>query len=363
MMGLLMAGCAKQGKDMKESVPEVDVSEVVVDSVTLHKEYPGSTSAISMVNVVGRVSGTILRQLYTPGDYVAKGTPLFIIDSSTYENAMTEARSQLATAKSEYDYYTRQYSALCKAYSKDAVSEMEVLQTKSNMQQAEAAMRSAEAAISDAALNIGYCTVRAPIAGYMSENLFDPGTYISAGETAVTLATIYDSRALNVEFNIDDATYIELFASERGETNRPDLTKIPMLFSDQIAHSYTGRVTYLAPNIDTSTGTLLMKAEVANPHHELRPGMYVTVKLPCHIETRALLVRDASISTDQRGNYLYVVNDSNQVVYTPVKVGELYHDTLRVVESGINAGDRYVSAAMLKVRPGMKVKPISARKP
>lgn len=85
--------------------------------------------------------------------------------------------------------------------------------------------------------------------------------------------------------------------------------------------------------------------------------MYVTVRLPYKVDPRAMLVRDASLETDQLGRYLYVVNDSDRVVYTPVKAGDMVNDSMRVIESGISPGDRYVTSAMLKMRDGITVKP------
>ena len=86
--------------------------------------------------------------------------------------------------------------------------------------------------------------------------------------------------------------------------------------------------------------------------------MFVKVNLPYQNLEKAILVRDASLSTDQLGKYLYVVNDSDRIVYTPVSVGPLCHDSMRVVLSGIRADSRYVTKALLKVRNGMQVKPV-----
>ena len=86
--------------------------------------------------------------------------------------------------------------------------------------------------------------------------------------------------------------------------------------------------------------------------------MYATVMLPYALDPKAILIKDAAISTGQLGKYVYVVNDSNKVVYTPIKVGELYQDTLRIVSEGLSPADRYVTKAMLKVRDGMEVKPV-----
>ena len=89
--------------------------------------------------------------------------------------------------------------------------------------------------------------------------------------------------------------------------------------------------------------------------------MYATVMLPYAIDPKAIVIKDASIGTDQLGKYVYVVNDSNRVVYTPIKVGELYQDSLRIVNDGLAPTDRYVTKALLKVRDGMEIKPVETK--
>jgi multidrug efflux pump subunit AcrA (membrane-fusion protein) len=86
--------------------------------------------------------------------------------------------------------------------------------------------------------------------------------------------------------------------------------------------------------------------------------MYLTIGLPYSIAPKAILINDASIGTDQLGKYVYVVNGSNKVVYTPVKVGGIVNDTMRVVTDGLTPDSRYVTKALLKVRDGMSVKPV-----
>lgn len=135
------------------------------------------------------------------------------------------------------------------------------------------------------------------------------------------------------------------------------LKHIPLSFADSVGHKYYGDMSYVAPALETSTGTLDMRCHIKNTYNELRPGMFVKVDLPYKKVSDAILVKDASISTDQLGKYLYVVNDSDKIVYTPIKVGPLYRDSLRVVTSGINPKSRYVTKALLKVRNGMKVTP------
>ncbi|MDE6381605.1 MAG: efflux transporter periplasmic adaptor subunit, partial [Muribaculaceae bacterium] len=133
---------------------------------------------------------------------------------------------------------------------------------------------------------------------------------------------------------------------------------MPLTFQTALPHSYTADLYYVAPSVNTSTGSLELVGNVRNIDNELKDGMYVTVSLPYGTNPKAVIVKDAALSTDQLGKYLYVVNDSDKVVYTPVTVGPLYRDSLRVIEKGIKAGDRYVTEALLTVRNGMKVKPV-----
>lgn len=356
---LIVSGCGKSHKEKEEAtaVPSVSVLTATEDSILIHKSYPGMLVAAKNVDVVARVNGTLLRKLYAAGTYVKQGQPLFTIESTTYQNAATEASAALATAKSEYEYARRQYDAMQKALREDAVAEMEVLKAKSAMQEAQASIRQATAALSDARINIGYCTVRAPFSGIISDATLNEGAYVGGGVSPVALASIYDTSIVCLGVNIEDATAIEMFSN--GNLN---MNSLPIVFSEKLGHDYVGSLSYKDPAVDPSTGTLYIKADIKNTYNELKPGMYANLQVPLKVEPHAVLVNDASIGTDQRGSYIYVVNDSNKVVYTPVTIGELYADTLRVIEKGIKPGTRYVSKAMLKVRPGMKVKPVTTKK-
>ena len=120
---------------------------------------------------------------------------------------------------------------------------------------------------------------------------------------------------------------------------------------------YFSKINFQAPEINPSTGTVTLRFNLDNFYDELKPGMYVNVNLPYSISKNALIINDASIGTDQQGKYIYLVNDSNRVVYTPVEVGPLYEDTLRIINKGIDPKSRYVVNALLKVRNGSKIEP------
>lgn len=361
LFGLLTTtSCGKQKKEVQEETPTVSVTTVLTDSVLLSKEYPGTLSATTSVDVKGRVNGNLTSQPYTSGDKVKKGQLLFTIEDTKYRNAKEQAEAALATAKSQYEYASKHYEALKKALQSDAVSQIEVLQGKSDMESAEASIKNAKAALETAQTNLSYCTIQAPVSGLISKSEFSTGAYINGEGSPVTLATIYDNSELFAEFYIEDVAYIKTFLQNDAKSNSPtiDYDNVPIYFSESLARPYTGKLVYIAPDVDVTTGTMLLRLLVKNPEGDLRDGMYTTVKLPYKLDTKAILVNDAAISTSQSKKFLYVVNDSDRVVYTPIEVGDLANDTMRIVTSGLKGNERYITKALLKVRPGMIVKPV-----
>lgn len=355
---LLLPSCDNHGRhNIDDTEPTVDVALPVTDSITLTSSYPGYLTAKAKVDVVGRVSGQLLSKNFTNGQFVEKGSVLYRIEDSKYRDAVQQARAALATAQSSRDYAQSHYNAVKKALESDAVSKMEVIQAESDLRQAEASIKNAQAALETASINLGYCTVIAPISGYVTSSSYDPGSYINGEGSPVVLTTLYDNSTLTAQFSIEDERLIEILRN--GDyRNMPELKHVELSFSDTIGHKYYGDLSYVAPMVDTSTGTVALQCKIENTYNELRPGMFVKVNLPYQNLEKAILVRDASLSTDQLGKYLYVVNDSDRIVYTPVSVGPLCHDSMRVVLSGIRADSRYVTKALLKVRNGMQVKPV-----
>lgn len=357
-LSILLASCHSDKKEDAQRGPEpVSVATVQTDSVVLHKIYPGWITATVSTDVVARVNGLITSVDFQGGAWVKKGQLLYTIEDSKYRDAVNQASAQLESAKSQYEYAKNHYDALLKASQSDAVSQMEVLQGKSAMEQAHASIRNCEAALATARTNLGYCTVRAPHAGYIAATIPVLGTYVSGEGSAEKLTTIYDNTQLFAKFNIEDEQYLRMLAGRKSFAG-VDLTHIPIHFEDIPDGMFVGDLSYEAPLIDKETGTMRMECRLANRDNILKDGMYATIDLPYAIVPQALLVRDDALGADQLGKYLYVVNDSNRIVYTPVKVGEVVRDSLRVVTSGIKAGDKYVTKALLKVRDGMEVKPI-----
>lgn len=356
VLAILTCACSKSEKKQGAAeTPTVAVAEPLIDSVTLHKTYPGYLTATESADVVARANGVIATVNYTGGQKVAKGQVLFTLSNPKYLDDVKQAQAQLANAQAQRDYAARHLEALNKALAAEAVSRMDVISAQNDLRQAEAAIMTAQAALSTAKTNLSYLTVRAPVSGTVSDNELTVGNYVAGENSPVKLATVYDNSRLTATFSVEDSQFEEMIGG--AGTSGPLYRSVPINFSTPLPHAYTTDLYYTAPSVTQTTGTLEIRGHLGNPYGELRDGMYVTFDMPYATNPKAILVKDASISTDQLGKYLYVVNDSNKVVYTPIKVGELYRDSLRLVTSGLKPGDRYVTSALLTVRPGMKVNP------
>lgn len=355
---LTLATACKHEKHAEASqAPVIDVAEVATDSVTIHKVYPGYLSADKAVDLVARVDGYLTATPVESGSFVKKGTVVYTIESSQYADQVRQAQASLENAQSTYEYNKTHYSAMLKALESDAVSQMEVLQAKNAMESAQASIASAKAALQTAQTTLSYCTVRAPFDGHITGCDFSVGAFLAGAGSPVKLGTIYDDSSVTANFAIDDNQLHEFENINNNPALSADMKRIPLEFEVNLPHKYTADLSYIAPAIDKSTGSMQIQAKIQNPYGELRSGMYCKIQMPQAVLSKAMLVKEASIATDQLGKYIYVVNDSNRVVYTPIEVGELVNDTLRIVTKGVKPGDKYVTKALLKVRDGLTVEP------
>ena len=334
ILPLIMSGC--KGKKETERggmpTPEISVAYPLVQNITLTKDYPGYLTTEQTVNLVARVNGALQSASFTPGTRVKQGQLLFVIEPTIYKDNVTQAEAQLKTALAQLEYARNNYSRMKEALKSDAVSRIQVLQAESNVAEATAAVSNAEATLNTAHTNLGYCYIRAPFNGTVSRSLYDVGSYISGAAQPVTLATIYKDDRMYTYFNIADNQWLSMLLSQNGKEKELPKNVIVRLGEN-------GTQNY--------------------PKGILKSGLYVSITLPYAEAKQAVLVPEASIGTDQLGKYLYIVNDSNIVRYRHIEPGQLVNDTLRQIKSGLSPKEQYVTTALMKVRDGMKVKPVS----
>ena len=355
--GIGVGACRKQQAAAPEEKMRVSVAYPQERAVTLYKEYPGYISSWNTVDIVARVSGYLQQSFFNSGALVKKGQLLFIIEPTLYEDAVEQAEAGVRNAQATLDYARNNYTRMKQARSSNAVSEIDLIQSRSNMQAAEASVAQAKAQLNTAKTNLGYCYIRSPYTGHIGLSAYAVGAYVPASASSTKLATVYQDSAVYAYFTIEDAQYLKIVENLRHKPTH-DEDRLVEVFAKEISEPYIGRVDYLSPNIDLSTGTLTLRAAIDNPRGELKNGLYVVVRIKSGYDERATLVSNAAIGTDQLGKYLYVVGDDGKVSYRHIETGDVVDDTLCTVTGGIAPTERYVTRALLKVRDGMTVEPV-----
>lgn len=354
----VLAACKKANQYVAPPPATVDVAPPEQRTITRYLETTGTTAAFNSVDLVARVQGFLEAQTYKDGAFVTKGTNLFTIEPLPYQAKLQQAQAQEAAAKAQAlqaDAEYKRYSSLGK---NSFASKSQVDQTLATRNADEANLLGAQANTKLAEINYGYTHVTAPFDGIVTAHLVSVGEVVG-GTEMTKLATIVQLAPIYVNFSISeqDAQRIRAAMAAKGIT-RATLGPVPVEVGLQTESGYphAGTLDYVAPTVDATTGTLAVRAELANEDHMLPPGSFVRVRIPLQHNVPALLVPDVALGADQGGRYVLVVGPDDVVAQRRVKTGILM-DGMRVIESGLKPDDRVVVAGVQRAIPGEKVSP------
>jgi RND family efflux transporter MFP subunit len=337
--------------------PEVLVSLPLRKQFTDYEYFTGRTEAIRTIEIRARVQGYLDRVFFQEGTVVEKNTVLFEIDPRPYKAALDQARANLASQKANAVKAEAVYKRT-KALAPTAAVAKESLDTDlGNWEVAKASVEQADAALQTAQLNLTWTKVTAPIRGRLSRQLIDPGNLVKADETALT--TIVSTDPMYAYFDVDERTYLRVRRMAGGDaTTFVHDTHLPVMMglADEDGFPRAGTVNFEDNRVDAATGTMRLRGVFANTNGFLSPGLYVRIRLPIGSPYSATVVAEQALATDQGQKFLYVINDKDEVVYRPVKVGRL-HEGLRVITDGLKMNEKVVVTGLQRVRHGAKVVP------
>ena len=329
-------------------------------SVSSYVEITGNAASVNAVKLIARVEGYLDKIHYEDGQFVKKGDLLFTIQQDQYKDQLQQAQAQLLTAQASLTYAKTEvvrYTALLK---KDAATQTEVDHWNFEKASAEASLLNAQAQIALAKLNLGYTEVRAPFDGIVGKHLIDPGNVVGGAGQQPALAEITQLDPIYVVANLSEQQVVQIRQNlDQHRLTFADLRKVPVgvALQGQTGFPLQGTIEYVAPAIDPTTGTLLVRGILANPDRTLLPGFFVNMRLPtARVSQNALLVPDRSLQEDQGGRYLLIVNKDNVVEQRHVQLGQL-DGALRVITSGLKPDDRVVVGDLWRATPGTKVTP------
>ncbi|MBI2072800.1 MAG: efflux RND transporter periplasmic adaptor subunit [Gemmatimonadetes bacterium] len=337
--------CSNRRQVTPPAVP-VTVAQAEQRTVPFEITAPGTVEPMRAVAVSAQVSGIVTSVRFREGDDVREGEVLGQIDPRPYRNALQQAEATLARDLIQLANARRQverYQGLAQS-EYITTEQFEALQTSA--QALEATVQSDSAAVDNARLNLEYTTIRSPISGRTGSLLIKEGNVVRA-QGSGPLVTVNQTQPILVRFAVP-APFLPVIRQHQGGG------LVARVRPTNDTASLSGTLIFVDNAVDTTTGTIMLKARFANPGGQLWPGQFVTATLVVYEERDVVLVPVPAVVEAEGGTYVYVVSTDNQAETRPVVVGRSVGDDV-VVTQGLAAGETIVTDGQLRLFPGARV--------
>ena len=378
ILGIAVTHSGAKPSAQAQPSPMVEVAPVVQRDVPVYGEWIGTLAGQVNADVKAQVTGYLLARKYKEGSFVREGQLLFEIDPRPFQAVLDQAKGQLAQAQAQLVQYEAQFSTAQANQLKsqldvekyeplakvDAVSKQDfdnALQTnlanKAQVKAAEAAIASAraqikssEAAVETATINHSFTRVISPIDGIAGIAQAQVGDLV--GTSSGPLTTVSTLDPIRDYFTVSEQEYLAL--QKRFTNSDKDHWKLRLILADGTTYPQEGEFYFADRQVNPNTGAIQLAALFPNPGNRLRPGQYGKIRAMIREQQNATLIPQAAVN-EQQGSYLVaVVDKDNRVSMRPVQVGQRT-ETMWVIQSGLNPGERVVVEGQQNLRPGMKV--------
>ena len=347
---ILCAACNGNAAKTPQSAPPppVVVGQAVRRTVPVALQGIGNVESVASVALRSRVAGQILKVHIKDGADVRQGQVLFTIDPAPYEIAKAQADAQLARDKALLGKAQNDAARYAKLVEKEYVTREQYESATSQAASLAATIQSDEEAVKEASLSLSYCTIAAPISGRAGSVNLRAGNLVKINDDP-PLVTILKVQPVNVTFSLPEK-YLE---QVRGHAASGPLAVRAKDRGDD-GDGHAGSLTFIDNTVDTTTGTIRLKAEFPNQDRGLWPGQFVEVELVLSEQKDALVVPTTAIQVGQQGSYVFVVAADGTAQMRPVVVDRAIGDET-VLVSGLDGGETVITDGQIRVVPGGKV--------
>lgn len=336
---------------------EVGVVTLTTQDVKLQTELPGRTVAFQTAEIRPQVGGIILKRQFTEGGAVTAGDALYQIDPASFAATVQSAKASVAKAEADLQQAKAKASRYQQLIKQRLVSQQDFDEIQANFQQRQAEVAAAKAQLTSAQIQLDYSSIKAPISGQISKSSVTAGALVSAGQ-ATALATIAQLDPIYVEVTQSSAELLKLKKSLASGALGQGSTNVSLKLEDGSQYPLQGQLQFAEVTVDASTGSVVLRAQFANPQQLLLPGMYVRATIDSAVKSAAVLAPQRGISRNAKGEATaMVVNKEGIAELRLVNASRTIGDQW-LIETGLNAGEQLIVEGLQKIRPGSPVKAV-----
>jgi membrane fusion protein (multidrug efflux system) len=360
---VLLSGCAKKAAAPAATpVVEVGIVTVAARPLTLSRELPGRTSAYRIAEVRARVSGIVLKRLFTEGAKVKEGDVLYQIDPAPYQAALAIAKAALAHAEASTVSIRQQEERSRELIKAKAISQQGYDNAIAALKASEADIAAAQAAVQAAEINLGYTHVTSPLTGRIGRAEVTEGAYVQQG-TATLLATVQQLDRLYVDLTQSSTEVLRLqraLAEGHLTSAGEGAAKVQLLLDGDRVYDEPGSLQFSDVTVNSTTSSISLRALFPNPRGELLPGLFVRARLDEGELPDAILVPQPAVTRNVKGEATALVVGAESKVELRVLQTDRAVGNEWLIRSGLKVGDQLIVENLQRIRPGATVKPVPA---
>lgn len=355
MLGIVLGLAACKIDVPKEKLTSFETMVVEQSDIVLPLKYSAKMKGMNDVTITPQVSGQLMQICVTEGQQVKKGTILFKIDSRDAELELESATANLLAAEAEENSAKLEYESNKNLFEKKIVSRYMLDNSENSYKQAQASVSQARASVNRAKVNLGFCTITAPVTGVIGEIPVRTGDQVSQG---TRLTMVSGNETMYAEFSVTE-DIVEMQVSNnltKADTKKliAELPDATFIMKNGTEYPYKGRVTSLTGMVDSSTGSLSCKATFPNPEGHLYSGIQGTVILPFD-EKDVIVIPQAAVVRLQDKSLVYKVQPDSTAVSVIITTESADNGKDVIVTGGLNIGDRIVTIGANNVQEGQRV--------
>ena len=350
----LAAACGRRDDAAAPPPLAISVATVQEAKIPIYLEHVGTTEAVNTVEVRARVRGVLEKVLFKEGADVHEGDLLFVIEQAPYRAALSKAKGDLARAQATLERSQADFDRASELERQQVASQADLDHARAARNEAAASVQSLRAAVEQAELDMGYTEVRAPISGRIGRILVTQGNLVGGTEQTV-IATIVQLDPIYIYWSPSERERLDVLRLRKeGRYVSRDEIEVHAMLADGSEHPHLGKLDFVDNAVDRNVGTVTVRAVFPNPDKTLLPGEYAKLRVLVGRDVPVLLVPAQAIVEEQGGSTVFLVGADGAVESRAVVTGGS-SGASRVIESGLQAGDKVAIDNLGKLRPGTKV--------